>query len=337
MSTLITASRLVKAAHLGNAAARRAVKRPWRAHGLVLAYHRIAAPPWDPLRVCVDPVRFEQQLAALSRVADFVPLRELAARLHRGPRARPVVAITFDDGYADNLREALPLLEKYGAPATVFIATAWIGRAEPFWWDRLPAILQVVENLPSEVRLQMEGEEFIWQRKSDVGDPARDRKQLLVAVRKRLMTATDHECRAALDQLERLANPACRIETDGRPMTQEELRRLASSPLIEIGAHTMTHCHLPDLPPNHQFEEIDGSRRQCSELVGEPPSSFAYPFGAFNASTPELVRSAGFERACSTENELFWAGSDMMLLPRVFPWNHTAPQFSAVMRMQRLL
>jgi peptidoglycan/xylan/chitin deacetylase (PgdA/CDA1 family) len=337
MTTSIATSRMVKAAHRGTAAARRAFKRPWRAHGLVLGYHRVAAPSSDPLRLCVSPERFEQQLEMLSRVADFVPLSELASRLRRGRRARPVVALTFDDGYADNLHEALPLLEKYGAPATVFISTAWIGRGEPFWWDRLSAIVQAVERPPSEVRLQIGDDVFIWQRQADDSDHTRARKQLLMAVRTRLMKATDHEHRAALDQLERLANPENTDDTAGRPMTQHELRCLASSPLIEVGAHTMTHCRLSDLSPDAQFEEITGSRRQCRELVGESPSSFAYPFGAFNAATPELVRSAGFKRACSTVNELFWAGSDMMLVPRVIPWNHTARQFSAVMRMQRLL
>jgi peptidoglycan/xylan/chitin deacetylase (PgdA/CDA1 family) len=337
MSTSITTSRLVKAAHLGNAAARRVIKRSRRAHGLVLGYHRIAAPASDPLRLCVTPERFEQQLDVLSRVADFVPLSEIASRLHRGRRARPAVALSFDDGYADNLHEALPLLEKYGAPATVFISTAWIGRREPFWWDRFSAILQAFERLPSEIRLQIGDDEFTWQRQGDDSDDARGRKRLLLALRARLMSATDLERRAALDHLESLANPANADDSAGRPMTQDELRRLASSPLIEIGAHTMTHCHLPDLSSDAQFDEIAGSRRQCQELVGELPSSFAYPYGAFDAATPELVRSAGFERACSTVNELFWAGSDMMLVPRVIPWNHTARQFSAVMRMQRLL
>jgi peptidoglycan/xylan/chitin deacetylase (PgdA/CDA1 family) len=62
----------------------------------------------------VDPERFEKQLAELSRVVDVVPLSELALRLRRGHRPRPVVALTFDDGYADLLHVALPLLEQYG-------------------------------------------------------------------------------------------------------------------------------------------------------------------------------------------------------------------------------
>lgn len=337
METAVTVSRMAKVANMGTTAVRRAFLRPWQDHGLVLGYHRVAKQWWDPWRLCVNPERFDQQLATIARVADFVPLSELASRLRRGRRERLAVALTFDDGYADNLHEALPLLEKYSAPATVFVSTGWIGRAEPFWWDRLSAILQAVERLPAEVRLQIGEDEFIHEGHPDGSGDARGKKQLLSTVRIRLMRATEDERRAALDQLERLADPAIRVENTARPMTPDELRRLASSPLIEIGAHTMTHCRLPDLSPEAQFEEIVGSRRQCEELVGESPSSFAYPYGDFSAATPELVRSAGFDRACSTENELLWERSDMMLVPRVFAWNHTARQFSAVMGLQRLL
>lgn len=319
------------------AVARRAVTRPWRAHGLVLMYHRVATASWDPWEICVSPDRFEQHLASLSRVADLVPLSELASRLRRGRGTRPAVAITFDDGYADNLHAALPVLERYNAPATVFLATAWIDRGEPFWWDRLSGILQSIEPLPFEVRLPIAAEEFIWQRQSDDGDHARARDRLHVAIWSRLIMATDHERCAALDQLEGLADRTNGDDPCGRPMTRDELRRLAASPLIEIGAHTMTHCRLSDLPPDAQFEEIVGSRRQCRELTGEFASSFAYPFGALNGITPELVRQAGFERACSSKNDLVWGDGDSMLMPRVSVGNHTAQEFSRRMRLKCLL
>jgi peptidoglycan/xylan/chitin deacetylase (PgdA/CDA1 family) len=231
---------------------------------------------------------------------------------------------------------ALPLLEQYSTPATVFIATAWIDRREQFWWDRLSAILLSIDRLPSEVRLSIGGDELIFQRQAGDGDQARDRDRLDMSVWSRLVVATDQERREALDQLESLANPAIIRHPAGWPMTEDELRRLASSPLIEIGAHTMNHCQLPDLPPHAQFEEIVGSRRQCWELTGEYPSSFAYPFGAVDGVTQELVRSAGFDRACSTEDELVWAGGDMMRVPRVTVWNYTAREFSARLRMKWL-
>jgi peptidoglycan/xylan/chitin deacetylase (PgdA/CDA1 family) len=288
------------------AVARRAIKRPWRAHGLVLVYHRVATAKWDPWSLCVEPERFEQHLATLSGVADLVPLSELASRLRRGRRARPVVAITFDDAYADNLHAALPLLERRSVPATVFVPTGLIDRTEPFWWDRLSAILLSVEQLPLEVTLPIADEDFTWRRRTSDGDQAGDRDRLHLALWSRLVLATDSQRRAALDQLESLA------------------------------AHTMTHCRLPDLPPSAQLEEIVGSRQQCREVIGEFPSSFAYPFGAHDGVTPELVRSAGFEHAYSTANDLVWDDSDAMLMPRVPVINYTVRELSARLRMKWL-
>lgn len=307
---------------------RRAIMRPWRAHGLVLLYHRVAAPTWDPWNLCVFPERFDQQLAALSRVADFVPLSELASRLHAGRRGRPVVALTFDDGYADNLHVALPLLERYEAPATVFIATAWMDRDEPFWWDVLSEIVRSIARLPPKVHLRVGDQDFTWQRQADDREHGDARHQLCMALWSTLVVATDDERRAALGQLKHIADGECRVDPRARPMSRDELRRLSSSPLVEIGAHTMTHCSLPDMSQDAQFEEILGSRRQCQRLAGELPSSFAYPYGSLDSRTPELVRLAGFERAFSTENELVWAGSGMMALPRIHVRNHTAEEFS---------
>jgi peptidoglycan/xylan/chitin deacetylase (PgdA/CDA1 family) len=331
------ASTAKKALHLAKHASRRAIVRPWRAHGLVLLYHRVAAASWDPFKICVDPEHFEQHLAAICGVADVVPLNALASGLRRGRRPRPVVALTFDDGYADNLHAALPVLERYDAPATVFVTSALIGRCEPFWWDRLSTTLSAIREVPREVRLQVGQTEFIWQRGADVGDAARDRHRLLLAVWSALLEVSDEVRRGALDDLERLADAGRRTDPDARPMTPDELRRLASSPLIEIGAHTTSHPWLAGMPRDVQLEQIADSRQQCRDLTGESPSSFAYPFGAFDAVTLELVRSAGFERACSTEKDLVWTSSDMMLLPRVSVPNHAGRMFSARLRLESLL
>jgi peptidoglycan/xylan/chitin deacetylase (PgdA/CDA1 family) len=278
----------------------------------------------------VSPKHFEQQLAALSRVADVVPLSALDSRLRAGRNGRPVVALTFDDGYADNLYVALPLLERYEIPATVFLATGWIDRPEPFWWDRLSEVVRSIRRLPSEVRLLVGDEELVWQ---GGDDDRRDTDQLHLAVWSRLVVASDAERGAALSQLEGYADRETRVDPATRPMTTDELRCLASSPLVEIGAHTMSHCSLPDLPPDEQFEEILGSRRRCRELTGEFPSSFAYPFGGLDAGTPELVRLAGFERACSTENDIVWHDGDKMLLPRAWVRDYSIGEFSARLRL----
>jgi peptidoglycan/xylan/chitin deacetylase (PgdA/CDA1 family) len=321
-------SAAVRCLHVAKRLPARAMMRRRRRHGLILLYHRIATPPWDPWNMSVSPEHFEQQLALLSRVADVVPLSTLHSRLRAGRGGRPAVAVTFDDGYADNLHVALPLLERYEIPATVFLATGWMDQSVPFWWDRLSEVVRSMRQLPSEVKVPVGHDELVWRRKNG-DDYRRERDRLHSEVWSRLLVASDDAREIALSQLQGYAGREAPIDPVARPMTADELRCLASSPLIEIGAHTMTHCSLPDLQPEEQFEEILGSRRQCCELTGEFPSSFAYPFGTPGAGTPELVRSAGFERACSIENNIVWDGGDTMLLPRVWVKDYSVRGFSA--------
>jgi len=107
----------------------------------VFYYHRVADVNFvdaavDDWNVC--PETFERQVAALSEFAEIVPLRELPERLgsKEASRAKPLVALTFDDGYASFHQHALPILQRYGAHATAFVVTGTIGRAEPQPFDR---------------------------------------------------------------------------------------------------------------------------------------------------------------------------------------------------------
>ena len=102
----------------------------------ILLYHRIATPTQDPLMLCVSPEHFERHLVFLKKNYDIISLRELSQRLANGKIKGNEMAITFDDGYQDNLTKALPLLEKYNLPATIFITTGHIGEKANFDWDK---------------------------------------------------------------------------------------------------------------------------------------------------------------------------------------------------------
>ena len=145
-------SALVVASRVAAGVRRRAV---WRArHGAraierrlvgrlgVFAYHRIADPIHDPWRLSVSPRRFAEQLTMLRELGTIEPLDEAlgASAWTRCRRRKPTFAITFDDGYVDNLTEALPLLERHDAPATLFVPTAMLD-AQSFWWDVLATLV----------------------------------------------------------------------------------------------------------------------------------------------------------------------------------------------------
>ena len=103
----------------------------------ILMYHRIAVPKVDPWGLTVSPERFAEQVQALRARRTILSTDAFVARLRSGDLPHDAVALTFDDGYLDNLRQAKPILEAAGVPATVFLATGRIGTGEEFWWDEL--------------------------------------------------------------------------------------------------------------------------------------------------------------------------------------------------------
>src|SRR6185437_3528364 len=103
----------------------------------ILMYHRVADVAVDPWRLAVSPGWFERQMADLARHRSPMPVGELVDRLRRGTAPKDAVAVTFDDGYVDNLVYAKPILAEYGIPATLFLPTGSVGQPEEFWWDEL--------------------------------------------------------------------------------------------------------------------------------------------------------------------------------------------------------
>jgi len=118
----------------------------------VLVYHTISAPV-EPMLADADisPARFEQQLRWLARWRRVVPLEATLA-----PARRRLVALTFDDGYRDNLTVALPLLEKYRMPMTIFVTAGFVGREGYLSADELREL--------SQHRLVTVGAHGLWHR-----------------------------------------------------------------------------------------------------------------------------------------------------------------------------
>jgi peptidoglycan/xylan/chitin deacetylase (PgdA/CDA1 family) len=111
-------------------------------------------------------------------------------------------------------------------------------------------------------------------------------------------------------------------------LTEDELRRLASSRWIEIGSHTMTHPPLDKITPAEQAHEICASRAALERLVGQPVRSLSYPHGCHTLDTVELARGAGYCLACVSFSNVVWSKSDRYRLPRVWARNKPPARFS---------
>ena len=329
--------------------ARRLVGRP-STDTLVLLYHRIASPSVDPWRLSVSPAHFAEHLAVIKRVGRAMPLRELAMALRSGKRLRDAVVVTFDDGYADNLRAARSLLDRHDVPATVFVTSGALGTAG-FWWDRLARTLLTPGTLPKKLRLQAGGathrvtlgDDAVWDDAAAARHPEWEPWGDEHPTARHKAYRTFYDALFALEAEEReralAALPKPADGKDARPLSVAELHALGDDGFVEIGCHTRTHPVLARLEPTTQRQEIRHARRDLEAIIGTPVTSFAYPFGRrsdYDAGTVALVRDAGFSCACANFDGLVDARTDRFQLPRFQVRDWDGDGFAAALRAWRV-
>jgi peptidoglycan/xylan/chitin deacetylase (PgdA/CDA1 family) len=312
---------------------------------LVLLYHRVGREKSDPQLLGVTPEHFAEHLDVLSEQFETMPLDRLIETARRSEAPRCAVALTFDDGYADNLLAAKPLLDRYRMPATVFVASGYVGRGRPFWWDELERLLLGPGRLPRILTIAITGKTLSW----DLGDEAehaadtggwtvfdedrRPRQQVYRYLQNRLRLLDEPEREQALEQLRTVAG--CDEEdasATARPLTLEELALLADGGRVVIGAHTVAHTALSALPQARQREEIAGSKAELEAALGCSVSSFSYPYGTladFDETTVSLVREAGFESACANIPGRVGPGTDRFRVPRVLVRDWSGDELAA--------
>jgi peptidoglycan/xylan/chitin deacetylase (PgdA/CDA1 family) len=309
--------------------------------GIVLLYHRIAEVSSDPQLLAVKPQHFAEHLEILKKTCSPVSLKDLMPALQeRIPPPHPM-AITFDDGYADNLAYAKPLAERYGIPMTVFVTTGYVGSNREFWWDDLERLILKPVRLPDRLELDnLQGRTFTWQLSNGDGyngddyeswsvecpDNPTPRHALYRSLCRVLRPLTEEKRREVLDTLLIWAGANAAGRLTHLALTADELVRLDRGRLVEVGAHTSTHAFLSALSKTEQAAEIQGSKLALEEILRHPVKSFAYPFGSrgdYNTETVELVRHAGFELACANFSDIVWGRSDCFQLPRLLvrDWN----------------
>ena len=252
-----------------------------RSRSVILLYHRVIRLATDPWKMCVSPEHFSEHLQVL-RKYKVVRLNQLQDQLTaRSKFLRGLtVAITFDDGYADNLFQAAPLLERFEMPCTFFITSGYVGADQEFWWDEL--------------------ERIVW----SYGSTSRERSQLYQTLYNEFRFLSHESRRERLDLWSIDSGVAGPARSSHRVLTTEELKQLAANPLFEIGAHTVTHPVLADQPVQIQRAEVRNSKKRLEELLDRPVASFSYPYGGlghYSAKTVNEVGAAGFLRACTTE------------------------------------
>ena len=291
----------------------------------IAIFHRVLGAPDPVFPEELHRARFNEICAWLSAWFNVLPLDEAVARLKQCALPDRALAITFDDGYADNHDIALPVLKAHGLCATFFVATGFLDGGR-MWND---TVIESVRGCAAPTL--------------DLGDLG---LQSIGVLR----LGTPAACRAAIDALlgaikylpppqreaavAAVAERAQVVLPTGLMMTSAQVRALADAGM-QIGAHTVTHPILARLDDGAAALEMQRSKRTLEDLLGRPVRSFAYPNGRpgrdYLPRDVGLARDAGFDLAVSTAHGAARAGDDVFQLPRFTPWDRSRWAFGARM------
>lgn len=279
----------------------------------ILCYHRVLPEErkreYFAPRLAVTPEAFRQHCRALSRFYDVLPLSRAveAWRTDRAAR-RPIAALTFDDGYRDNIEYAAPLLAEARIVGTFFAIADLVGSRLAPWYDR---VARAVRWLSQRGRLdaamsRVPGAERFGR---CGGDPFR-----IVAEAK---TLRPPDRRALLATLESEAGASEISWPHDAVMNESELRQLATAG-HEVGSHSATHELLTQVDDAALAAEVAGSRRTLERRLASPVTAFCYPNGAVDDRVAEAVRDAGYACAVTTQPGRNAPGQDRLRLRRWF-------------------
>jgi peptidoglycan/xylan/chitin deacetylase (PgdA/CDA1 family) len=274
----------------------------------------------DPLTGAPDAKAFDVQMQALRSCFNVMPLREAVEALKHGTLGPRTAAITFDDGYADNLEVAQPILERHGLHATYFIATGYLDGGRMFNDTVIEAIRRM--NTPT-LDVPAAGLSGV-----PVGSIA-EKCAAIGTVLKAVKYLDFNQRALAARQVEHASGAPI---PDNLMMTTEQLQRLARS-RADIGGHTVSHPILTCIGVERAREEIAANRSALAVITGSVPELFAYPNGVpgedYSMTHVELVRQAGYRAAVSTSWGAATRGCDIYQLPRFTPWDRDPRRFVA--------
>ncbi len=284
----------------------------------ILIFHRVL-PARDPLLPGEpDAAAFEARMRWIASAFRVIPLVEAGRRLRDGSLPPNAACITFDDGYADNLTIAAPILASLRLPATFFIATGFLDGGR-MWND---TVIESVRIAPG-VRLDLTALGLdTWACGSDA-----ERVATIDALLGRLKYRHPLERQAQVDRIADLVGLPQRSDLMMSSQQVRELRRHGMS----IGGHTVSHPILASLPVDEAVREIDAGRRVLEDILKERVKVFAYPNGKperdYDATHVRVVRELGFDLAVSTAWGVSDRRTDIFQLPRFTPWDASTDRF----------
>jgi len=286
----------------------------------ILYYHRIND-DGDPFFPAASTEVFDRHMRYVARHYHVVSLSGLLDHLEQGAPGT-VVAITFDDGYEDNYHNGLPILKRYGLPATIFLTTGSLDSREPLWFEQLAEALKKTRREFVDVEIDIPRR--FWTRTES------ERLESNFGIYALLRELPERDRQEWLARILRHLDAPELGERKGKMLTWDQVRLMQSGG-IDFGGHTVTHPFLSRMDPGQVAWEAAECKRRIEEELQQPVDFFAYPsgrepdFGMWNKS---VIRQAGYRAAMTTIWGMNYASTDPMELRRGGPWETSAAEFA---------
>ena len=287
-----------------------------RGKGIVFTMHSVHPEPpsaFDPnglLRITPDFLETTIQVVRKAGY-DIVSLDEAARRLKASDETRPFAAFTLDDGYRDNRDHAYPIFKKHDVPFAIYVPADYADGNGDLWWYVLEEALRRTDSL----RIGFAGA----LREFDLSTPEA-KTHAFREIYWPLRDLPERELRATVRKIAEAAGYDSSTLCRDLIMDWDEIRELATDPLVTIGAHTCTHYAVGKLSEGEARKEIAGSVARIEKELNRPCRHFSFPYGDPTSCGPRdfaLAEELGLETAVTTHKDVLRQAYPMTGLPRV--------------------
>ena len=304
------------------------IKR-YRGNGMIICYHRVVNN--DEFKIEKSPQKnliisknsFENHLSFLKKNYDVVSIDKMINHLNSKSKNFKV-SITFDDGYKDNLINALPLLNKYQLPATIYLTTRFQEGDCRMWWYEIWEIVNSSENI-----------NFKWNgEKINFNTNTFNQKIIAYNYLTCIISKLSYEMQ---NNFTKKITDKSYVQKNYKELclSWDDVRLLSKSEHITIGAHSHTHSSLKNLETGLVKFEIEESKKLIEKNINKEVNHMAYPFGTFEDVSDreaEIVKSLNFKSGVITIPKSIEESTNIFLLPRVAVGNINMNTFKSKIR-----
>ena len=252
-------------------------------HGICLADHLT----YNTLFITLKT--FEKQMQLYKKHFNIISLNDFYEQ--RFSNDKFSVCLTFDDGFANNFKYVLPLLEKYEVPAAFFITSIREAGYEFLWNDMLSIARRYGPS-----KFSFRDEEFI---KAPDGRYVSSSTKILLTD---MLRREPFETKAKLIDVLSTFFSLKRVHEDyWLQISEEQIKTLAASEWVTIGSHSYYHNDLAKIPRTDLKKDVEGSKQFLERIIEKEVNAFAFPYGSYNSEVVEEVKTAGYSQLLATE------------------------------------